>query len=180
MTRTALIEYDQVNDPLVQTVYDEIISQLGFGIVPNLFKSMASRPGFLAAQWTAFRSTILEGSLPRTLKEMIGVVVSHANRSNYALNVHLHSLSVLGMGEGVLSTLVTDFANCPLPQREKAVIQFGLKAAITPHALTDADYAYLSNLGIDEDEVYEILATANLFTAVNQYTDAIALEIDSL
>jgi alkylhydroperoxidase family enzyme len=86
----------------------------------------------------------------------------------------------LGISEEVLHTLVSDFANCPLPEREKAVINFGLLAATKPHKLTDADYQHLQELGLDESEVFELIATANLFTEVNQYTDAIALEIDDL
>jgi len=38
----------------------------------------------------------------------------------------------------------------------------------------------LRKLGLDDGEIYEIIATANLFTSVNQYTDSIKLEVDSL
>jgi uncharacterized peroxidase-related enzyme len=180
MTHFPIQEYDQVTDPKVKVVYDEILIELGFGIVPNLFKSMSISPDFLEANWKKFRSTILQGHVPRTIKEMIGVAISQANGSQYALQVHLHGLSALGISEEVLHTLVSDFANCPLPEREKAVINFGLLAATEPHKLTDADYKHLQELGLDELEVFELIATANLFTEVNQYTDAIALEIDDL
>jgi alkylhydroperoxidase family enzyme len=46
--------------------------------------------------------------------------------------------------------------------------------------LAGADYQHLQELGLDQSEIFELIATANLFTEVNQYTDAIALEIDSL
>jgi hypothetical protein len=46
--------------------------------------------------------------------------------------------------------------------------------------LTDADYDRLYDLGLSQAEVYEIVATTNLFVSVNQYTDAIGLEIDKL
>jgi uncharacterized peroxidase-related enzyme len=180
MTHFPLQDYDQVTDPKVKAVYNEILAELGFGIVPNLFKSMAISPDFLEASWKKFRSTILQGEVPRTIKEMIGIAISQANGSRYALEVHLHGLSVLGIGEEVLQTLVCDFANCPLPEREKAVISFGLLAATKPHKLTDADYQYLRELGLEQSEIFELIATANLFTEVNQYTDAIALEIDQL
>lgn len=180
MSHFPIIEYDQTTDPKVKFVYDEIKAELGFGIVPNLFKSMATNPGFLEANWKKFRAIVLQGQLPRTLKEMIGVAISQANGSEYALRVHLHGLSALGISEEVLRLLVSDFVNCPLPEREKAVISFGLRAATEPSALTGADYQRLHNLGLNEAEIFEIVATANLFTAVNQYTDAIALEIDSL
>lgn len=173
-------EYDQVTDPKVKAVYEEIRTELGFGMVPNLFKSMAINPEFLEASWKKFRSTILHGDVPRTIKEMIGVAISQAHNSQYALQVHLHGLSALGISEEVLQMLVSDFENCPLPEREKAVIHFGVLAATQPQQLTDADYQHLQELGLDHAEIFELIATANLFTEVNQYTDAIALEIDSL
>ena len=140
MAHFPIKEKDEVTDLKVKEVYDEILTELGFGIVPNIFKSMAINPDLLEANWKKFRATILKGDVPRTLKEMIGVAISQANNSPYALNVHLHGLSALGMSEEVLKTLVSDFAACPLPPRKKAVITFGLKAATKPHDLTDADY----------------------------------------
>ncbi len=180
MSHVALVEYEAAADPVVRAVYDEIVAELGFSIVPNLFKSMAMRPDFLEAQWQLFRSTMLEGELPRTLKEMIGVVISQQNGSDYALKVHLHSLSVLGISETVLGLLVTDFEACPLPHLQKEVIRFALRAAVAPALLIADDYRRLRGLDLSESEIFEIIATANLFTAVNQYTDCIALEVDSL
>lgn len=180
MKRYSLIEYDDASDPKVITVYDQILTELGFGIVPNLFKSMAVRPGFLEAQWTQFRTTVLQGELPRTLKEMIGVAISQSNGSEYALRVHLHSLSALGISEEVLRLLVEDFDICPLPLRQKETIRFGLQAATNPLSLEESDYLALYQMGLMNSEIFEVIATANLFTAVNQYTDAIDLEIDSL
>lgn len=173
-------EYEQITNPKVETIYEEIRTELGFGMVPNLFKSMAVSPGFLEANWKKFHSIILQGDVPRTIKEMIGVAISQANNSQYALQVHLHSLSALGISEEVLQALVSDFVNCPLPEREKAVIHFGLLAATKPHEVTKADYQRLQDCGLDQSEIFELIATANLFTAINQYTDAIALEIDDL
>jgi uncharacterized peroxidase-related enzyme len=175
-----LYDQSELTDPIAIRVYNEILNELGFGIVPNLFKSMANRPKFLEANWNHFRSTILEGDIPRTLKEMVGVAISQRNNSQYALKVHLHGLSALGMSEEVLRTLVNNFDACPLPEREKAMIRFGLKIATEPHKATPDDYETIRKAGLDDDEIFEIVATSNLFTGVNQYTDAIQLEIDAL
>lgn len=180
MTLVPLIEEADVTDPVTKRVYAEIRAELGFGIVPNLFKSMASRPGFLEANWNHFRSTVLHGHLPRTLKEMVGILVSRANASEYALRVHLHSLSALGISEAVLDRLVSDFERCPLPEPEKAALRFGLKAGTTPHAVDADDFAALEKQGLGGDEVFELIATAHLFNGVNQYTDAISLELDAI
>ena len=180
MSRFSIQNYDSLTDPKVKAIYEEIRMELGFGIVPNLFKSMAICPNFLEANWKKFRSIILQGEIPRTLKEMIGVAISQANCSEYALKVHLHGLSVLGISEQVLETLISDFANCPLPEREKAVIHFGLLAATEAQKLQEKDFQTLREYGLIDTEIFEIIATANLFTGINQYTNAIALEVDSL
>jgi uncharacterized peroxidase-related enzyme len=180
MSYVTIYDPTTITDPKTKAVFDEITAELGFGIVPNLFKSMAANPDILEANWKKFKATMLAGSIPRTLKEMIGVAISQANDSQYALQVHLHGLSALGMSEEVLQTLVSDFDACPLPNREKAVIRFGLQAATDPRGIKDEHYETLTRLGLDKGEIYEIIATANLFTEVNQYTDSIKLEIDAL
>ena len=141
---------------------------------------MANRPQFLEANWTHFRSTILQGDIPRTLKEMVGVAISQANNSQYALQVHLHGLSALGMSEEVLHTLVSNFSACPLPERAKVMIRFGLKLATAPQTVSEEDYDEMRSMGLDDEEIFEVVATAHLFNGVNQYTDAIQLEVDSL
>lgn len=60
------------------------------------------------------------------------------------------------------------------------VISFGIKAAVKPHVLTAKDYQRLRELGLDDSEIFEIVATADLFTSINKYTDAVALEVDTL
>lgn len=180
MALVPIVEYEALTNDDARRVYDEIRGELGFGMVPNLFKSMASNPAFLQANWQHFRGIVLRGSLPRTLKEMIGIAISQANNSEYALRVHLHGLSALGISEEVLRLLVQDFESCPLPAREKAAIAFGLLAGTQPQSLTAEHYQQLRNLRLTDEEVFELVATANLFVGVNQYTDAIQLEIDAL
>lgn len=180
MAHFPIKETQEVTDPKVQEIYNEILMELGLGVIPNLFKSMAINPDILEANWKKFRAILLRGEVPRTLKEMIGIAISQAHGSSYALKVHMHGLSAVGISEEVLKTLVSDFAAFPLPTREKAVINFGLLAATQPSHLTAADYRRLRDLGLDESEIFEIIATAELFTSINRYTDAIALEIDDL
>lgn len=178
MPQFPLIDDEQSHDPLVAEVYQEIKRELGFGIVPNLFKSMAIRPTLLRAHWEKFRATVLEGHLPRTLKEMIGVLISQANQSEYALRVHLHGLSAMGISQEVLNALIVDFEHCPLPEREKHILRFGVLAAVDPHNLTDDHYDQLRSFDLSDEEIFEIVATADLFASINTYTDAAAVPID--
>ena len=180
MARFPLIAESEATDPLVVAVYDEIRHELGFGMVPNIFKSMAISPGVLRAHWEKFRATIRRGALPRTIKEMVGVLISRANGSVYAYSVHLHGLSVLGVADEVLGALAEDWEQCPLPEREKAILRFGLLAGTDPLRLNDADFAALRAHDLSDSEIFEIVATADLFASVNSYTDTAGVDEDQL
>ena len=67
----------------------EIVEELGFGMVPNAFAWAREVPEVQTALWKAFRHVVLKGLLPRTVKEMMGVVASRRAGSEYAARVHL-------------------------------------------------------------------------------------------
>ena len=61
----------------VKEVYEEIKTQLGIDFVPNLYKVMASKPGYLEANWNKVKTVMVEtGKLDRLTKEIIAVAVS--------------------------------------------------------------------------------------------------------
>lgn len=168
-------------DPLAIQAFTEIQQELGFGIVPNIFRSMAHNPALLAANWQKFKHTILVGTLPRTVKEMLGVIVSDANRSMYAKLVHLHSLSVQGVQELWLQHLTNpDSDDSTLPDSLRAMIAFTRQAARDPQGLTDAHYQDLEDSGLSESEIAEVIATIDLFQSVNAYTDLARVPIDRI
>jgi alkylhydroperoxidase/carboxymuconolactone decarboxylase family protein YurZ len=61
----------------VKDIYEEIQAQLGIDFVPNLYKVMAAKPGFLEANWNKVKAVMVEkGKLDRLTKEIIAVAVS--------------------------------------------------------------------------------------------------------
>jgi alkylhydroperoxidase/carboxymuconolactone decarboxylase family protein YurZ len=61
----------------VKEVYEDIKSHLGIDFVPNLYKVMASKPGYLEANWNKVKAVMVEpGKLDRMTKEIIAVAVS--------------------------------------------------------------------------------------------------------
>ncbi|UCC85823.1 MAG: carboxymuconolactone decarboxylase family protein [Anaerolineales bacterium] len=68
----------------VKEVYEEIKSQLEIDFVPNLYKVMASKPGYLEANWNKVKAVMVEeGKLDRLTKEIIAVAVSAVNACDY-------------------------------------------------------------------------------------------------
>lgn len=61
----------------VKEIFDEIKSQLETDFVPNLYRSMASKPSYLEANWNKVKAVMVEkGKLDRLTKEIIAVAVS--------------------------------------------------------------------------------------------------------
>jgi uncharacterized peroxidase-related enzyme len=176
-----LVDPATATDPVAQQTFREIEQELGFGMVPNIFRSMGSQPPLLAANWQKFKATILQGRLPRNIKEMIGVVVSTINRSEYAKQVHLHSLSVQGVEKLWLQQLANEeLSDASLPDTIKAMVTFARQAARDPHALSSNEYVALSEAGLSPEEIRELVATIDLFQSVNSYTDLAHVPVDDL
>ncbi len=68
----------------VKEIYDDIKAQLGIDFVPNLYKVMAAKPEYLAANWNKVKAVMVEpGQLDRLTKEIIAVAVSAVNACQY-------------------------------------------------------------------------------------------------
>jgi len=53
------------------------------GNIPNMFRTAAHRPEIMKTMTEHFSTVMTTGTVPRKLKEMISVRVSHLNRCEY-------------------------------------------------------------------------------------------------
>ena len=60
----------------VKEIYQEIKDTLGIDFVPNMYKTMASKPAYLEAQWRRSQAIMGPGKLDKLTKEVIAVAVS--------------------------------------------------------------------------------------------------------
>ena len=83
MTSTKMISEEEATDR-VRAIYEEIKSEFGIDFVPNLYKVMAPKPGYLEANWNKVKTIMVEpGKLDRLTKEIIAVAVSAVNACDY-------------------------------------------------------------------------------------------------
>jgi alkylhydroperoxidase family enzyme len=109
----------------------EIVDELGFGVVPNIF-AHAKSTDIQTALWKAFRHVVLRGVLPRTVKEMMGVISSQSRGSRYAAEIHLHALMVQGLEASLLDSLRRGEILPTLPTRVQALLRFAQSASTLP------------------------------------------------
>ncbi len=83
MAAINMISEDQATGR-VKEIYADIRAQLGIDFVPNLYKVMAAKPGYLEANWNKVKAIMVApGKLDRLTKEIIAVAVSAVNACDY-------------------------------------------------------------------------------------------------
>jgi alkylhydroperoxidase family enzyme len=68
-------------DGAVRDVFEVYLRERGN--IPNMFRTVARRPAHLLTMLAHFRTVMNEGSVPRLLKELLSVRVSHLNQCRY-------------------------------------------------------------------------------------------------
>jgi alkylhydroperoxidase family enzyme len=120
----------------------------------------------LTQNWTAYRHTVLEGLLPRQLKEMIGLVVTRAARSPYGVELHKLALAHLGVAPEMIDNLAVYGDAAHLTLRERAMLRFAEGYAGSGD---DVSLPALEAMGFTDEEVAEVVDTVLLTEALCRF-----------
>ncbi len=68
----------------VKEIYEDIMTMHGIDFVPNMYKVMAAKPDYLAANWHRIKAVMqAPGKLDKLTKEIIAVAVSAVSGCDY-------------------------------------------------------------------------------------------------
>ena len=68
----------------VKEIYDDIMATHDIDFVPNMYKVMAAKPDYLAANWNRIKAVMqAPGKLDKLTKEIIAVAVSAVMGCDY-------------------------------------------------------------------------------------------------
>jgi len=143
------------------------------GFVPNVFLAMAHRPEEFRA-FFAYHDALMEkpSGLTQAQREMIVVATSAANQCHYCVIAHGAILRIRARNPLVADQVAINYRKADLDDRDKAMLDFAVKVAITPWLIGDADYGALSRHGFSRDEQWDIAAIAALFALSNRMANA--------
>ena len=176
MSRIAPLPLESAT-PEAQAILKEIES--AFGMVPNVFKTMAHYPPLLTLNWTRIKTLMMSGSLSRKVKETIAVVVSKDNSCNYCITAHTLFLKAIGVPEDELFSIKGgDAEQANFSDKEKALIAFVRRANTSPLQITDEEFAKVREAGATDADILEALGVMEVFTGFNKILDALQTEID--
>ena len=145
----------------VQTIFEEIVNQLGFGALPNFFRYQEETPKLLQTSWGQVKSMLVaDGVLTRLQKELILIAVSRHNHCTYCEQAHLALCGRLGYEHLVIDDRFS--------ARTRAMVDVALLAVTSRDVGRTQDL--VTRYALTPTELHEIAC----MTAVSQYLNTIA------
>ena len=137
-----------------------------FGVVPNLFRLVASSPAALESYLGLFGS-LSKGALPAPTRERIALAVAEFNGCSYCLSAHTYfGKNLAKLDDAEITANRNGASNDP---KADAAVRFAVKVARERGHVGDADVSAVKAAGYDDAQVIEIV----LHVALNIWTNYI-------
>ncbi|MEZ5739440.1 MAG: peroxidase-related enzyme [Burkholderiaceae bacterium] len=139
------------------------------GFVPNVFLKLARRPDEFRAFFAYHDALMLrENNLSKAEKEMIVVATSAANECLYCVVAHGALLRIYAKQPLIADQVATNYRKAAITPRQRAMLDFAMKAALVAGQLVDADFDALKAHGFDDEDAWDIGAIAAFFALSNR------------
>ena len=154
-------------DEDLQSYFQKCREKLGF--VPYVLQAYGLRPDKLRAFGRMYNELMLgESGLTKLEREMVAVVVSNVNRCYYCLVAHGAAVRELSDDPQLGEMLVMNYRVAELSPRQRALLDFACKLTETPHLVQDADRRRLFDVGLSDEDVFDLCAVIGFFNMSNR------------
>ena len=103
------------------------------------------------------------------------VATSSANQCQYCVIAHGAILRIRAKDALVADQVATNYRQADITPRQRAMLDFALRVAVSPATVEDEHLAELAHHGFDTDDVWDIGAIAALFAQSNRLAHLLAL-----
>lgn len=166
ISRFPVPELDELPDDIrdaIETVQEKS------GFVPNVFLALAHRPEEFRAFFAGHDALMNKSEgLSKAEREMIVVATSAVNDCLYCVVAHGAILRIRAKNPLIADQLAVNPNKADLSERERHIIEFGLKVATDSASVADDDLDTLRAAGFSDDEIWDIGAIAAFFAMSNR------------
>lgn len=164
----------EVLNPDVSAAWERAKAKLGF--VPNVQRLYALRPSRYLG-WLSHYEDVMRGEsgLTPLEREMIALVVSDLNDCNYCLTSHSAYLRVMSGDPTLPDRLRANPVAAAPDERTRAILGFAAKVTRDAHGCTPEDLDRLRAVGLNEEEIFDVVETAAMFNFTNRLTSALGM-----
>ena len=105
MSTVQLVD-ENIADPRVRRVFDDIKETKRIDRVPNIWRALATHPEHLELCWSRLKAIMRPGRLDMLTKEIIALAVSVTNGCRYCINSHTAAAQKLGLDDALLGEVL--------------------------------------------------------------------------
>jgi uncharacterized peroxidase-related enzyme len=146
------------------------------GFIPNVFLTLAHRPDEFRAFFAYHDALMLRDSgLTKAEREMIVVATSGVNHCQYCVIAHGAILRIYAKSPHISDQVAIDHHKADISERQKAMLDFAVKLARTPEAVSAADRAALAQQGFSAEDIWDIGAITAFFALSNRMAHLIEM-----
>lgn len=139
------------------------------GFIPNVFLTLAHRPDEFRAFFAYHDALMLRDSgLTKAEREMIVVATSGVNHCQYCVVAHGAILRIYAKNPQIADQVAIHHPKADISARQKAMLDFAVKLARTPEAMSDQDYQCLRDHGFSDEDIWDIGAITAFFALSNR------------
>jgi uncharacterized peroxidase-related enzyme len=147
------------------------------GMVPNVLRAYAFDVAKLDAFTGMYNELMLGPSgLTKLEREMIGVVVSSANRCWYCQVAHGAAVRALSGDPALGEAMVMNWRAAPLDARQRAMLAFAEKVTRASAEVEEADRDALRAAGFSDRDIWDIASVAGFFAMSNRIASATGMQ----
>ena len=176
--RVPILEPENAS-PEVRSVYADFQRRMGFPAAPNFIKAQGHSLAVTTGTWGLVSNVLVGGTLPRTIKEMLFVAVSHDRNCRYCEAAHIACCRMLGVDARTIEGVIHDIDKVE-PDTTRAILSFGRKCARNPQSLDEADFESLTQVGLTHTEIVEVISMSALAVYANILADATGIPDDDM
>jgi uncharacterized peroxidase-related enzyme len=147
------------------------------GFVPNVFLTLAHRPGEFRAFFAYHDALMLKetGSLSKADREMIVTATSAKNDCLYCVVAHGALLRIYAKNPIVADQVAVNHLKADITPRQKAMLDFAVKVCLDSAAIGESDYASLHAHGFDDEDIWDIATITAFFGMSNRIANSIGM-----
>jgi len=159
----------------LKEIYDELGKKRGK--ISNIMKIHSLNPIAMKKHLELYISLMFgKSNLSREQRELIGVVVSNANKCEYCINHHAEALNHYWKDDGKIQKFIDNYKSVDLSEKNNVMAVYVYKLTKTPYEITKKDVDLLRTSGFSDDDILNINLIACYFNFVNRIALGLGVE----
>ena len=161
-------------------VYEEFYRGMQFPAPPNFIMTQGHAPNVARATWEAVRNILVEGAIPRWIKELMFVAISVDRQCMYCAAAHVACCRMLNVNPEWTQATAQNNLDAISDPKLRDMIKFALKCSRSPQGLSPLDFSALRSYGLQAAEIVEIIGMAAFAVYANIIADATGMQSDEM